>query len=97
MTEAYALWSVTGMTGPWHLQVSQARQQETSDQPAAIPLGDVHLCDINPGMLQEGVKKAAACELGTKIALLYTVCHYNVGVGQPIQSRDGPSVLILPK
>ena len=51
-------------------KVSQAQQQEISDQPAAIPLGEVHLCDVNPGMLQEGVKKAAASGLGTKTATL---------------------------
>lgn len=46
------------------LQADQARQQESSDSPAAVPLGHVHLCDINPGMLQEGYKKAAQNGLG---------------------------------
>ena len=46
------------------LQADQARQQESSDSPAAVPLGHVYLCDINPGMLQEGHKKAAQNGLG---------------------------------
>jgi len=51
-----------GMRG--HLQASQAQQQETADTPVQIPLGHVHLCDINPGMLQEGFKKAKEKGLG---------------------------------
>ena len=46
------------------LQSSQAQQQETCDSPVQIPLGHVHLCDINPGMLQEGYKKAQETGLG---------------------------------
>lgn len=50
---------------PAHMQSSQAQQQETCNSLAKIPLGDVHLCDINPGMLQEGFRKAQEKGLGT--------------------------------
>ena len=52
------------------MQSSQAQQQETSSSPEQIPLGHVHLCDINPGMLQEGFRKAQEAELGTLQAWL---------------------------
>ena len=55
------------------LQADQARQQESSDSPAAVPLGHVHLCDINPGMLQEGFKKAAQSDLGVPL-MVFTAC-----------------------
>ena len=55
------------------LQADQARQQESSDSPTAVPLGHVHLCDINPGMLQEGYKKAAQNGLGG-LLMVFTAC-----------------------
>ena len=58
------------------LQADQARQQESSDSPAAVPLGHVHLCDINPGMLQEGYKKAAQNGLGRPALSLLHVCSF---------------------
>ncbi len=50
---------------PVHMQSSQAQEQQTLNSPEQIPLGHVHLCDINPGMLQEGFRKAQETGLGT--------------------------------
>ena len=48
-----------------HLQRDQAQQEGTSASGAQIPLGHVHLCDINPGMLEEGFRKAQEKGQGT--------------------------------
>ena len=41
------------------MREDRARQLEGGASPAAVPLGEVHVCDINPDMLLEGRRKAA--------------------------------------
>ena len=41
------------------MREDQARQLEGGASPASVPLGEVHVCDINPDMLLEGQRKAA--------------------------------------
>ena len=43
----------------------QTKQQEESDAPTPVELGQVHVCDINPDMLREGQRKAQQQRLGT--------------------------------
>ena len=57
--------SVAVADEPVHMQSSQAQEQQTSNSPEQVPLGHVHLCDINPGMLREGFRKAQETGLGT--------------------------------
>ena len=45
----------------------QTRQQEETDAPTPVQLGQVHVCDINPDMLREGQRKAGQQRLGTCI------------------------------
>ncbi len=47
----------------------QARQQEESDAPNPVPLGQVHVCDINPDMLQAGQRKALQQHIGEFVGL----------------------------
>ena len=48
------------------LQRDRARRQEEEGLPeGGVPLGEVHVCDINPDMLDEGRRKAGrAADLG---------------------------------
>ncbi|CAL5227543.1 g10532 [Coccomyxa viridis] len=65
------------------MQSSQAQQQETSSSPEQIALGHVHLCDINPGMLQEGFRKAQETGLGKSGAL-----HWVTGDAEQLPFQD---------
>ncbi|EIE23920.1 putative ubiquinone/menaquinone biosynthesis methyltransferase [Coccomyxa subellipsoidea C-169] len=51
----------------------QAREQEDSDAPNPVPLGQVHVCDINPDMLQAGQRKALQQHIGEGGGLSWVV------------------------
>lgn len=46
------------------MREDQIKQQEESNSPSLVQLGQVHVCDINPNMLLEGQKKAQQQRLG---------------------------------
>lgn len=58
------------------MREDQLRQQERSDSPSLVQLGQVHVCDINPDMLQEGKRKAQQQRLGT-FTWVPPQCVYN--------------------
>lgn len=56
------------------MREDQIRQQKESDSPSLVQLGQVHVCDINPDMLQEGQRKAQQQQLGTFTWYFTPVC-----------------------
>ncbi|BDA46409.1 2-methoxy-6-polyprenyl-1,4-benzoquinol methylase, mitochondrial [Coccomyxa sp. Obi] len=66
------------------MREDQIRQQEESNSPSLVQLGQVHVCDINPDMLQAGQRKAQKQRLGEEGGLSWVV-----GDAEQLPFQDG--------